>query len=186
MMEDEGENEADLFFRSLPDFEVVSGGKFCTVTSHTVWNSSRLKLLENFECSIKPYTELDKAERNELIRYLQDNNMELYIEGDDSKLIPELSLCHVDNGKCSTLVIFRNSELKRSIELSFLMSRPGEADSLSGVLKEVIKRIKTLYPHHNLVFSLVNRDSEMVARRLFTKNMQVNEMFSAVSFGKLE
>ncbi len=183
--EDEGMEEADLFFRSLPDFDVVSGGKYCTVTSHTVWNSKRLKLLENFDCKVKSYMELSKAERNELARYSRDNNMDIFLQEKDKNLIPELSLCHVEDGKCSTVVIFRNSELKRSLELSFLMSRPGEGDSLSGVLNEVIKRIKTMYPHHNLVFSLVNKESELVAKRFFAKDLQVSEIFNAVSFGKI-
>ena len=189
MMDEEGDEDAeaaDLFFRSLPDFEVVSGGKYCTVTSHTVWNSKRLKLLENFDCTVKSYMELGKAEKNELTRYLKDNNMDIFLQGKDDTLIPELSLCHVENGKCSTVVIFRNSELKRSLELSFLMSRPGEGDSLSGVLNEVIKRIKTMYPHHNLVFSLVNKESELVAKRFFAKDLKVSEIYNAVSFGKIE
>ena len=187
MMDDENEDmeEADLFFRSLTDFDVVSGGKYCIVTSHTVWNSKRLKLLENFECKVKSYLELSRAEKNELIRYLRDNNMDIFIQEDGKSLIPELSLCHVEDGKCSTIVIFRNSQLKRSLELSFLMSRPGEGDNLSGVLNEVVKRIKTMYPRHNLVFSLVNKESELVAKRFFARDLQVSEIFSAVSFGKI-
>ena len=177
--------EVDAFFKSLPDFEVVSGGKFCTVTSHTVWNSKRLKLLENFSCSVKPVTTLNKMERGELNRYLSEKNLLLFLEGDDEKIIPTLSLCHVEEGKCSTLVVFRDSEIKRSLEISFLMSRAGEADNLSGVLNEVIRRLKALYPHHNLLFSLVNRDSEQVVKRFFTKDLQVKEIYNAISFGRI-
>jgi GNAT superfamily N-acetyltransferase len=183
--EDSEVEETDLFFRSLPDFEVVSGGKYCTVTTHTIWNSARLELLGGFKCSIRSFAELNKTEKKELAGYLSDNHMQSFVEENDEKLIPELSLCHVEEGKCSSLVIFRDPDIKRTLEISFIMSRPGDQDSLLGVLNEVIKRLKVLYPHHNLVFIPVNKESELLAKRFFTTDLQVGGIYSAISFGRI-
>lgn len=184
--EDDGERSgADAFFRSIPDFEVVSGGKYCTVSSSTVWNSSRLKLLESFSCSCKPFQELDKGERSDLIKYLREKDMETLIRDNEDAIIPELSLCHTEKGKCSCMVLFKNSEIKRSLELALLVAKPGEMDALSGVLNEVIRRLKVMYPRHNLVFSLVNREAELVTKRFFTKGLMVSEISHAISFGKI-
>ncbi len=176
---------AHAFFESIEDFEVVSGGKYCTVTSHTLWNSKRLKLLSDFDCSIKSYTELTKKESKKLLAYLAEKNMSLFIAGDDESIIPELSLCHVENGDCTTLALFKNTGIKKCVELSFLMSKPGEEDNLSGVLKVVIERLKIMYPHHDLIFSVVNKESVNVSKRFFTKDLKVSELYTAVSFGKI-
>ncbi len=183
--EDAEMEETDLFFRSLPDFEVVNGGRYCTVTPHTIWNSARLELLNGFKCSIRAFTELDKAEKKELAGYLSENHMQYFVEENDEKLIPELSLCHVEEGRCSSLVIFRDPDIKRTLEISFIMSRSGDQDSLLGVLNEVIKRLKVLYPRHNLVFIPVNKESELLAKRFFTKDLQVGGIYSAISFGRI-
>ena len=184
--EDDPDNTADLFFRSLIDFEVVSGGKYCTVSAHTVWNSKRLQLLEGFDCSLKLFSELSRTEKSELLNYLRDNYMDVFVKVTIDEIIPELSLCHVENGKCTSFMIARKSGVKKTIELAFLQSRPGETDGLFGLLKEFIKRLKGLYPHHDLVFSLINKDSELMAKRFFSKDLKVSEIYTALSFGKLE
>ncbi len=187
MVEEESEDDmiADSFFRSLPDFEVISSGRYCVVSPQTIWNSVRLKSLSYFNCSVKPYNELDDDERKELMYYLQSNNMASFVKGDDSTLIPELSLCHIENGVCTTCCIFRTSPIKRCIELAFLMSRPGEENNLSGVLNVVIQRLKSMYPHHNLIFSVINKKSDLLARRFFTKDLTTREIYTAISFGRI-
>ena len=47
----------------------------------------------------------------------------------------------------------------------------------------VIQRIRTLYPKHNIIFSLVNKESELLGKRFFSRELQVNEIYTAVSFG---
>ncbi|MCR5746697.1 MAG: N-acetyltransferase [Lachnospiraceae bacterium] len=187
ILEEDSEDDmiVDSFFRSLPDFEVVNGGKYCVVSSRTVWNSKRLKLLSNFSCSVKSYNELTDAERKELMHYLRINNMSAFIEIDEETIIPELSLCHVEEGVCTTCCIFRDAPIKRCIELAFLVSRPGEEDKLSGVLKVVVQRIQAMYPHHNLIFSAVNKESELIAKRFFTKDISIQEIYTALSFGRI-
>ncbi len=182
---EEGE-AADAFFKSLDAFEVVSGGKYCTVTSHTLWNSKRLELLSNFDCSIKSYTDLTKTESKKLLNYLMEKDMSLFIAGDNDTIIPELSLCHVEKGDCKTMTLFRDPGIKKCVELSFLMSKPGEEDNLSGVLKVVIERLKAMYPHHDLIFSVVNKESVNVSKRFFTKDMKVSELYNAISFGRID
>ena len=110
--------------------------------------------------------------------------MEKLIEWDEKEIIPELSICNTEKGICTSLVIFKRSETRRTLELSFLMCRPGELDKLSGLLNEVIKHLKVMYPKHSLVFSLINKESELIAKRFFTKDIKVTEIFEAVSFGK--
>ncbi len=187
MMEENSEDDMiiDSFFRSIPDFEVVSGGKYCVVSPQTIWNSKRLELLSNFSCSVKSYNELDNAERKELMNYLSSNNMVSFVQGDENTLIPELSLCHIENGICTTCCIFRTSTIKRCIELAFVMSRPGEEDKLSGVLNVIIQRLKTLYPRHNIIFSVINKKSELLAKRFFTKDLTTREIYTAISFGRI-
>ena len=72
------------------------------------------------------------------------------------------------------------------MELSFLMSKPGEEDNLSGVLKVVIERLKAMYPHHDLIFSVVNKESVNVSKRFFTGDMKVSELYNAISFGRID
>ncbi len=185
-VDEDGEDAVtDLFFRSLAAFEVVSGGKYCTVTPDTLWDSSRLKFISSYECSVTPYTELSRAERNRLIEDMREKNLSSFLHGDDGKLIPELSLCHLENDRCTTCVIFRESELPDTVELSFLMSEKNDVEHLTGVLNEVIRRYKDLYPKYSIVFCLVNTDSELIAKRLFKKDMRVSEILTAVSFGEI-
>ena len=185
-VDEDGEDRAiDLFFRSLSAFEVVSGGKYCTVTPDTIWNPERLKLISSYECSVTPYTELSRAERNRLIKDMQEKNLSSFLLGDDGKLIPELSLCHMENDRCTTCVIFRESELPDTVELSFLMSEKDDMEHLTGVLNEVVRRFKELYPKYSIVFCLVNMYSELIAKRFFKKYMRVSEVMTAVSFGEI-
>lgn len=184
--EQEAIDKADVtgaFFGSLPDFEVVFGGKYCTVTPETVWNSQRLSLLENFSCRTKSVLELSNSEKTELKRYLREKNMENLMDFNEKELIPELSICNIAEGKCTSLVVFKRSKEKSTLELSFLMCRKGELDRLSGVLNEVIKRLKVMYPRHSLVFSLINKESELIAKRFFTKDIRISEIYEAVSYG---
>ena len=55
---------------------------------------------------------------------------------------------------------------------------------LAGLLKEILNRFRNLYPDHDMVFSLVNRESRLLAERFFTKEMRVNRILTAVSFGE--
>ncbi len=183
---EDGENEGvDAFFKSLPDFEVVSGGRYCTVTPDTVLNPARLKLLSGHECSVTPYTGLSNMERNLLISDLEEKNLESFLSLEGKKLVPELSLCHMEKGRCTTCVIFTETDLPDTVELSFLMSKPADRNRLAGVLFEVIRRYKESYPKHNMVFSLVSKDSELLAKNFFAEGMKEREILTAVSFGEV-
>ena len=57
-------------------------------------------------------------------------------------------------------------------------------EHLAGLLKEILNRFRKLYPDHDMVFSLVNRESRLLAERFFTKEMRVNRILTAVSFGE--
>ena len=153
------------------------------VSSQTVWNSKRLQLLANFNCSVKSYIELTPQEKNSFLHYLRDKKIRLFPLEDEEEIIPQLSLCHIENGQCVTFTIFRKSSIRRCLEWSFVMSVPGHEDNLSGVLNIVIQRIRTLYPKHNIIFSLVNKESELLGKRFFSRELQVNEIYTAVSFG---
>ena len=185
-VEDSEEDEAaDSFFRSLKAFEVVSGGRYCTVTPETIWNPARLELFASRECSVVPYTELSNDERNRLLEDMKENNLSAFLSGDFGRIIPELSLCHMEGGSLSVCVIFRESVLPDTVELSFLMSKRDGIDQLIGVLNEVTKRLKKHYPGYNMVFSLVNTDSELIAKRIFKKDMQISEIYTAISYGEI-
>ena len=181
----EEDEVTDSFFKSLDAFEVVSGGRYCTVTPDTMWDPSRVKLISSHECSAVPYTELSRAERNRLLEDMEEKNLGAFLDGNFGKIIPELSLCHMEGERCTSLVIFRESVLPDTVELSFLTSERDSIDQLIGVLNEVAKRLKELYSGYDIVFSLVNIDSELIAKRIFKKDMQVNEIFTAVSYGEI-
>ncbi len=175
----------DSFFKSLDAFEVVSGGRYCTVTPDTIWDPSRVKLISSHECSAVPYTELSRAERNRLVEDLEEKNLGAFLGGDFGKVIPELSLCHMEGDRCTALVIFRESVLPDTVELSFMMSERDSIDRLMGILNEVTKKLEELYHGYDIVFSLVNTDSELIAKRIFKKDMQISEIYTAVSYGEV-
>ncbi len=50
----------------------------------------------------------------------------------------------------------------------------------------MIYRLHEFYPKHNIIFSVVNKESELVAKRFFQSDMKVNEILTAVSFGEVE
>ena len=175
----------DSFFKSLDAFEVVSGGRYCTVTPDTLRDPSREKLISSYECSVVPYTELSRAERNRFMEDMEEKNLGAFLDGNFGKVIPELSLCHMEEDRCTVCVIFRESVLPDTVELSFLMSDRDSIDRLIGVLNEVTERHKKLYPGYDIVFSLVNTESELIAKRIFKKDMQISEIYTAVSFGEV-
>ena len=182
---EEDDRVTESFFKSIPDFEVVSGGKYYTITPGTVWNSSRLDFISGFECSVKSYTELSKAEMNNLVNDLKERNLVSFLPGEEDVLIPELSLCHLENEHISSLMIFRQSDLPDTVELSFMMSDPHKEEYLAGVLNEVIKRLRTSYTDQNIIFSIVNKEAELIAKRFISSDMKVNEILTAVSFGEV-
>ncbi len=183
--EGEEENVTDLFFRSIPDFEIISGGRYYTVTPDTLWNSARLSFVALFRCSVTPYHELSNTARKRLLSELEEKGYEnLLLEG-RGDIIPELSLCHVEEDVCTTCVIFRESELPHTLELSFLVSKPKSEQYLAGVLNEVRKRFQTSYRDYNLVFSLVNKESELLAKRFILDELRVTKILTAVSFGEV-
>ena len=182
---EDGDDVTDAFFRSLPDFEVVSGGRDCTVTPDTLWDLDRLKLLEGHKCAVTQYTELSVTEKNRLIKDLEKRNMRGFINFREDRLIPDLSLCHMENGKCMTCVIFTKALEPHTLELAFLMSLPEAKRSLAGVLNEVVRRYKERYPEHRMVFSLVNKESRLLARHFFPEGLKAGEILTAVSFGEV-
>ena len=181
---EEDDRVMDLFFRSMPDFEVVSGGRYYTIRPGTAWNSSRLAFISAFECSVKSYTELTKVEMNDLTNDLKEKKLLAFLPGEDDVLIPELSLCHLEDGHISAMAIFRQSGLPDTMELSFLMSDPYNGDHLAGVLNEVIKRLKTSFQDKTVIFSVVNKEAELIAKRFIAGDMKVNEILTAESFGE--
>ena len=163
----------------------MSGGRYYTITPGTVWNSSRLDFISGFECSVKSYTELSKAEMNNLVNDLKEKNLMAFLPVEEDVLIPELSLCHLEDGHISALAIFRQSGIPDSVELSFLMSDPHKEEYLAGVLNEVIKRLQASYHDTGIIFSVVNKEAELVAKRFISSDMKVNEILTAVSFGEV-
>jgi hypothetical protein len=81
-------------------------------------------------------------------------------------------------------MIFRQSDLPDTVELSFMMSDPHKEEYLAGVLNEVIKRLRTSYKDQNIIFSIVNKEAELIAKRFISSDMKVNEILTAVSFGE--
>ena len=79
---------------------------------------------------------------------------------------------------------YRQSGLPDTIELSFLMSDPYNGDHLAGVLNEVIKRLKTSFQDKTVIFSVVNKEAELIAKRFIAGDMKVNEILTAESFGE--
>ena len=175
----------DAFFRSIPDFEVVSGGRYYSVPPDTVWNAKRLGFIAQFKCSVTPYTKLSKAEKQSLQNDLEENGLSGLFFGGRGKLIPELSLCHLENGVCTACVIFRETDLPDTIELSFLMSKPHKEDHLAGILNETAERIKKNRPKAVIEFCVVNKESELLASRFLPKDIEAVEILRAVSFGEI-
>ncbi len=175
----------DLFFRSIPDFEVVSGGRFYTLTPDTVWNSTRLDFISRHECPVKPYTKLSRAEKNSVISRLREQNLDIFLPEEGDEVISELSLCNSENDHINALVIFRRSKLPDTIELSFIMAEPDKEEYLAGILNEVFNRLQESYRDHNIVFSVDNRESELLTKRFIRSDMKVKEILTAVSFGEV-
>ena len=174
----------DAFFRSMPDFEVVSGGRIYTVTPDTIWNPDRLDHIQKYACPVKSFTELTKEEKGNLINDLEKRGSAGMLPDAGEKVIQDLSLCHLEDGHCTACVIFKESGIPDTIELAFLMSGQHKGDHLAGVLNEVVKRLRTSYRDKNMVFSVVNRESELVAKRFFNDDVKVNEIMTAISFGE--
>ncbi len=125
------------------------------------------------------------AFRAEFADQQRASNLLMSAGGEDlGPLTRELSLCHTENGVCTALALFRETPLKNTLELSFLMAYPEHMEHLAGLLKEILNRFRKLYPDHDMVFSLVNRESRLLAERFFTKEMRVNRILTAVSFGE--
>ncbi len=175
----------DAFFRSMPDFEVVSGGRIYTVTPDTIWNPDRLDHIQKYACPVKSFTELTKEEKGNLINDLEKRGSAGMIPEAGEKVIPDLSLCHLEDGHCTACVIFKESGIPDTIELAFLMSGQHKGDHLAGVLNEVTKRLGASYRDKSIVFSVINRDSELVAKRFFADGVKVNEILTAISFGEI-
>ncbi len=129
------------------------------------------------------FVRIDDARTDERTKYFKDllpnwyedekRQLQGFIPQDRERLIPDLSLCHFEEGKCTTCILFCYSELPNTIELSFLMSEPGRADHLAGVLNEALRRLRDSYRKCNLVFSVVNKESELIARRFISGDMKV-------------
>ena len=132
-----------------------------------------------------PFTELTNSEKNRLISYLEENNMSSFLNTDGRKLIPDLSLCHTDDGNCTTCVLFTEAPDPDTVELSFLVSEPKKKRELAGVLYEVVRRFREDYPGHSMVFSVVNQESELLAGHFFSEGLKESEILTAVSFGEI-
>ena len=62
---------------------------------------------------------------------------------------------------------------------------PLTATQRAGALNEVTKRLGASYRDKSIVFSVINRDSELVAKRFFADDVRVNEILTAISFGEI-
>ncbi len=184
-VDEEDGAEADAFFRSMPDFTVVRGGKYYTVKPDTIKNPSRFDFVFQYECDVTMYSGLSKAEKSSLLNDLKERKASALLPKKGEKVIEDLSLCHLENGHCTACVIFRESDIPDTITLSFLMSKPHKEDHLAGVLHEVIKRFRASYMKKNITFNVVNQDSELVAKRFFLSDMKTTEIWTAVSFGEV-
>ena len=173
----------DAFFRSLPEFEVVSGGRYCKITPDTALDSAGVKALSSFSCDVIPYTQLSEDERLCLRRDLDEKKLGDFLSLPLGDIIPELSLCHMEKGKCKTCVIFTQTGMPDTVELSFIMSLSDNKANLAGVLNEVISRYRKHYAKKNMVFSLVTEESESLARKIFVDGIKESEILTAVSFG---
>lgn len=184
----DGDDEAKAlhaFFMSMPDFEVVSGGKYCVVTPDVVWNSKRLTFVTRYECPATSYTELSNSQRNQLISDLTERGLSGLLLGGGGAMIPELSLCHLEEGHCTACTIFRESRRSKTIEFSFLMSMPHREEHLAGVLHAVLNRLRQSYGDYDIEFCLINRESELIAKNFFVSGMRVSKILTALSFGEV-
>ncbi len=56
---------------------------------------------------------------------------------------------------------------------------------LAGVLNEVKKRLSESYKDYNISFSLVNKESQLIAGRFISRDMDSCKILRAVSFGEV-